>query len=109
MPRRRGMSRATPALPVSKVRVAIYTRRSTDEENQPFTIEAQTAKLKSYIKSQDDWTLVEKYSDDASGAKIERPNLNRALFAARAGLFDVLLVYWVDRFTRRIRDLSTLL
>jgi site-specific DNA recombinase len=71
----------------------VHTRRSTDEENQPFTIEAQTAKLKSYIKSQDGWILAEEYSDDASGAKLERPNLNRALFAARAGLFDVLLVY----------------
>ncbi|MEV4706828.1 recombinase family protein [Actinoplanes sp. NPDC049316] len=96
-------------LPTSTVRVAIYTRRSTDEENQPFTIEAQTSKLKSYIKSQDGWTLVQEYSDDASGAKIDRPNLSRALMAARAGLYDVLLVYRVDRFTRRIRDLSALL
>ena len=108
MARRRGSTRATPALPTT-IRVAIYTRRSTDEENQPFTIEAQTSKLKSYIKSQDGWTLVKEYSDDASGAKIDRPNLNQALRAARAGLFDVLLVYRVDRFTRRIRDLSTLL
>ncbi len=49
------------------------------------------------------------YSDDASGAKIHRPGLDAALTAARAGLFDVLLVYRVDRFTRRIRDLVTLL
>jgi DNA invertase Pin-like site-specific DNA recombinase len=62
----------------------IYTRRSTDEENQPFAFEAQTAKLKSYIKSQDGWILVEEYSDDASGAMIERPNLNRAPLAVRA-------------------------
>jgi site-specific DNA recombinase len=109
MARRRRPARATPAFPTATVRVAIYTRRSTDEENQPFTIEAQTSKLKSYIKSQDGWTLVKEYSDDASGAKIDRPNLNQALMAARAGMFDVLLVYRVDRFTRRIRDLSTLL
>jgi site-specific DNA recombinase len=108
MARRRRPTRATPVLPTT-VRVAIYTRRSTDENNQKYTIEAQTSNLKSYIKSQDGWTLVKGYSDDASGAKIDRPNLNQALMAARAGMFDVLLVYRVDRFTRRIRDLSTLL
>ncbi|MDT4994814.1 MAG: site-specific recombinase, partial [Actinoplanes sp.] len=93
----------------SNLRVAIYVRRSTDEENQPFTLEAQEAKLRSYIASQPGWDLVAKFSDDASGAKIDRPDLNRALLAAQAGKFDVLLVYRVDRFTRRIRDLVTLL
>jgi len=102
MARRRRPTRATPTL-ASAVRVAIYTRRSTDEENQPFTIEAQTSKLKSYIRSQEGWTLVKEYSDDASGAKIDRPNLNQALMAARAGMFDVLLVYRVDRFVQRHR------
>lgn len=109
MPRRRGHTRPTPTQPTGTVRVAIYTRRSTDEENQPFTIDAQVTKLKSYIRSQDNWVLVHEFSDDASGAKIDRPDLNQALLAARAGRYDVLLVYRVDRFTRRIRDLSALL
>jgi Resolvase, N terminal domain len=72
-------------------------------------IEAQESKLDSYAASQEGWTIVAKYSDDASGAKLERPDLARALAAARAGKFDVLLVYRVDRFSRRIRDLVTLL
>jgi site-specific DNA recombinase len=41
----------------SNLRVAIYVRRSTDEENQPFTLEAQEAKLRSYIASQPGWDL----------------------------------------------------
>ena len=81
------------------LRIATYTRRSTDEENQPFTIEAQSSKLDSYIASQDGWSLVATFTDDASGAKLDRPDLNRAPTAARAGLFDVLLVYRVDRFS----------
>jgi len=36
---------------------------------------------------------------------LERPGLQKAVAAARAGRFDVPLVYRVDRFTRRIRDL----
>jgi len=91
------------------VRVAIYTRRSTDEANQPFTIEVQQSKLDAYVASQDGWTIVARYCDDASGATTDRPGLGQALAAARAGGFDVLLVYRVDRFSRRIRDLVVLL
>jgi site-specific DNA recombinase len=107
MPRKPRLARA--AALGAYVRVATYTRRSTDEENQPFTIEAQESKLDAYATSQDGWVIVARYTDDASGAKLERPDLNRAIAAARAGKFDVLLVYRVDRFSRRIRDLVVLL
>jgi site-specific DNA recombinase len=56
-----------------------------------------------------DWQIVAVYSDDASGATSDRPELQKALRAARAGLFDTLLVYRVDRFSRSLRDLTTLL
>jgi site-specific DNA recombinase len=91
------------------LRVAIYIRRSTDEEHQPYTLQAQRTSLNAFITSQPGWRLVAVYSDDASGAKLDRPGLQAALAAARAGQFDVLLVYRVDRFTRSIRDLSDLL
>jgi DNA invertase Pin-like site-specific DNA recombinase len=40
--------------PPMPTRVATLTRRSTDEQNQPFSIELQDTKLGAYIKSQDD-------------------------------------------------------
>ena len=89
-------------------RIAVYVRRSTDDEHQPFSIDAQLAKLNSYIDSQPGWTLAATFSDDASGATTERPGLQAALNAARAGRFDVLLVYRVDRFSRRLTDMMTL-
>ncbi len=95
--------------PVPVAPVYCYERRSTDEEHQPFSIEAQNSRLGAYVKSQPGWSLVARFEDDASGAKLDRPGLQKALAAARAGRFDVLLVYRVDRFTRRIRDLVTLL
>jgi site-specific DNA recombinase len=55
------------------------------------------------------WTLAATYTDDASGATTRRPGLQQALRAARAGRFDVLLVYRVDRFSRRLSDLLDLL
>jgi site-specific DNA recombinase len=95
--------------PMGPRRVAIYLRRSTDDEHQPFSIAAQETALTSYVKSQPCWTLVATYSDDASGASTSRPDLQRALRAAQAGRYDVLLVYRVDRFSRRLSDLLDLL
>ncbi|MFI5777514.1 recombinase family protein [Nocardia sp. NPDC051570] len=91
------------------LRVGTYTRRSTTEDNQPYSIEAQDARLDSYIASQPGWRHMTSFTDDASGASTERPGLQRALQAARAGLIDVLVVYRVDRFSRNLRDLVTLL
>ncbi|MEV4702177.1 recombinase family protein [Actinoplanes sp. NPDC049316] len=91
-------------------RVAIYIRRSTDEDNQPYSLEAQETKLRAFVESQPgDWQIVKIYSDDASGATTEREDLQNMLRAARAGLFDTVLVYRVDRFSRRLRDLVGLL
>src|SRR5262249_16682900 len=85
-------------------------RRSTDEDHQPFSLEAQEIKLRAFVASQPgDWQIIAVYSDDASGATTDRPELQKALRAARVGLFDTLLVYRVDRFSRRLRDLTTLL
>ncbi|BAW08918.1 recombinase family protein [Nocardia seriolae] len=91
------------------MRVGTYTRRSTTEDNQPYSIEAQDARLDSYIDSQPGWRHTSTFTDDASGASTERPGLQRAMHAARAGVIDVLVVYRVDRFSRNLRDLVTLL
>jgi site-specific DNA recombinase len=96
--------------PAGNRRIAVYVRRSTDDEHQPFSIDAQITALTSYINSQPGWiALPEPFSDDASGATTDRPGLQRALRAAKAGRFDVLLVYRVDRFSRRLSNLLDLL
>ncbi|MEV6965600.1 recombinase family protein [Hamadaea sp. NPDC051192] len=89
--------------------MAIYTRRSTDDEHQPFSIEAQTARLDAYVASQPGWEIAERFTDDATGSTLDRPGLQRALLAAKAGRYDTLLVYRLDRLTRRIRDLAYLM
>jgi len=90
-------------------RVAIYLRRSTDDEHQPFSITAQQTALTRYVSTQPGWTLADEYSDEASGATISRPGLQAMLRAARTGRYDTLLVYRVDRFSRRLSDLLDLL
>src|ERR1700674_5068293 len=91
------------------IRVATYTRISTDEEHQRFSLEAQAERLDSYARSQDGWEVVRRFTDQMSGSTLERPQLQRALAEARLGRFDLLLVYRVDRLSRSVRGLAQLL
>jgi DNA invertase Pin-like site-specific DNA recombinase len=49
------------------------------------------------------------YTDDMSGASLDRPGLKRALLDARARRYDILLVYRVDRVARTLRGLLEVL
>jgi site-specific DNA recombinase len=91
------------------VRIATYTRISTDEAHQPYSLEAQAAKLKAYAESQDGWRIARRFTDQASGATLDRPGLERALREAEAKRFDLLLVYRVDRLSRSVRGLAQIL
>ncbi len=91
------------------MRVATYTRISTDEVQQPYSLDAQAQRLESYVKSQEDWKLVASFSDQRSGATLDRPGLRRALGEAQAGRFDLLLVYRVDRVSRSVQQLAQII
>ena len=92
-----------------RIRVATYTRISTDEEHQPYSLEAQAERLGAYVKSQDRWELVRRFTDQMTGSKLERPGLQRAVSEAKAARFDLLLVYRVDRLSRSVRGLAQIL
>jgi site-specific DNA recombinase len=91
------------------MRIATYTRISTDEDHQPFSLGAQADRLAKYVASQDGWRLVRTFTDQMSGATLERPNLQEALLEAKAQRFDLLLVYRVDRLSRSVRGLAHVL
>ncbi len=79
------------------MRVASYRRISTDEERQPFSLDAQQERLASYVAAQPGWVLARSYSDRMSGKRLDRPGLQQALHDARAGRYELLLVFKVDR------------
>jgi len=89
-------------------RVAIVTRISTDELNQPYSLEAQAKGLEAFVASQPGHAITHRFVDQASGATLARPGLQAALAAAKTGQFDVLLVYRIDRLTRSIVGLMTI-
>ena len=102
------MSRTGPA----PVRCAIYTRKSTEEGlEQAFnSLDDQREACAAYVKSQqhEGWTLLPDYYDDGgiSGGTMDRPAMQRLLADVREGKVDVIVVYKVDRLTRRLVDFA---
>ena len=66
-------------LSAAPVRVATYTRISTDEERQPNSLEAQAHRLEAFVESQPGWRLERRYQDQFTGTVLERPALQRLL------------------------------
>jgi site-specific DNA recombinase len=89
-------------------RVCIYTRISTDEENQPTSLHSQRERLEAFCKVQEGWRIVAHKQDQATGTKLDRPGLQAALDLARNGSIDLLLIYRVDRLSRKVRQLAQL-
>lgn len=98
------------------IRAALYTRVSTeDQAREGYSLDVQRDYLIDFAKRQN-WeihspdTKNKIYQDDGySGYSLDRPALNRLLEGARAKRFDLILVYKLDRFSRRLKDLLNLL
>ena len=89
-------------------KVAFYTRISTDEDHQKYSLDAQKDRLEAYCKSQygDEWSLFKAYRDTESGTHMNRPGLEEMLYDALKKQFDTLLVFRVDRLSRKVRELA---
>jgi DNA invertase Pin-like site-specific DNA recombinase len=83
------------------MRVALYSRVSTTEQNAAMQVE----ELRAYCQRRQ-WEVAEEYTDaGVSGSKESRPALNRLLADAKRRQFDAVLVYRYDRFARSLRQL----
>lgn len=92
------------------MRVAIYVRVSTEEQaEEGYSIKAQIDRLNAYATSQD-WKVVKTYIDDGESAKdMKRTHLSIMLDDLKEDIFDCVLVYRLDRLTRSVLDLYTML
>jgi site-specific DNA recombinase len=88
------------------MRVCLYQRISTDEDHQPTSLKTQQERLERYCEAMEDWRIVAAYEDQASGTSLDRPGLQQALDLAREKRIDLLLVYRVDRLSRKVRQLA---
>jgi len=91
-------------------RVVGYVRVSTSEQAESgVSLAAQRERLEAYATLYD-LELVEVIEDAGASAKsLDRAGLKRALVLLRSGGADGLLVAKLDRLTRSVRDLDTLI
>jgi site-specific DNA recombinase len=93
-----------------KKRVAIYSRVSTEEQaKEGLSVEAQIDKCKSFCNARD-WKIFKVYKDAGfSAGTMNRPALELLLRDAEEKKFDIILVYKIDRFSRKLKDLILVL
>ncbi len=99
-----------------RIKAALYTRVSTeDQAREGYSLGVQKDYLLDFAKREgfeicfaDGKGAV--YMDDGySGYSLDRPAMNQLLEDARAKKFDLILVYKLDRFSRRLRDILNIL
>lgn len=100
--------RGMPTTP-QRTRTVAYLRVSTDRQaDHGVSLDAQRAKVTAYAALYD-LELVDVIVDAGASAKtLEREGLTKALGMLRSGKADALLVVKLDRLTRSVRDLGTL-
>ncbi|WNN77548.1 recombinase family protein [Lysinibacillus capsici] len=92
------------------MKCVIYVRVSTDEQaRHGYSIAAQIEKLEAYCISQG-WEMVKQFIDDGYSAKdLNRPQFKEMMNIVKKGGIDVVLVYRLDRLTRSVVDLYSIL
>lgn len=88
------------------MKAVIYARYSSDKQTEQ-SIEGQLASCYDYAERQDH-IVVGEYIDRARSAKTDnRPEFQRMIADSAKGLFDIVLVYQLDRFSRNRYDSAT--
>ena len=100
----------------SRVRCAIYTRKSSEEglEQSFNSLHAQREACEAYILSQTPrrlaGRLATQYDDGGfSGGTMERPASSNLWTTSMPGKIDTVVVYKVDRLTRSLADFAKII
>ncbi|MFC1961188.1 recombinase family protein, partial [Chloroflexota bacterium] len=85
-------------------RAAIYTRVSSEEQVDGYSLSAQEVETRR-VCQQKGWEVVRVYTDPGrSGRTAIRPGFQAMIDDAEAGQFDVIVVHKLDRFSRSLLD-----
>ena len=82
------------------MRVGLYARVSTERQHERGTIGSQLEALRAAVDAGEDEVIEEFVDDGYSGARLDRPALDRLRDAAEAGVLDGVLCLCVDRLAR---------
>lgn len=93
-----------------KLKIAIYVRVSTEEQaKEGLSVDAQIDKCKSFCEARD-WEIFKIYKDAGySAGSLNRPALELLIRDANEKKFNTILVYKIDRFSRKLKDLIMVL
>jgi site-specific DNA recombinase len=99
-----------PKIDILNPKVAIYVRVSTEEQaKEGLSVDAQIEKCKAFCKARD-WGVFKVYRDAGySAGNLNRPALELLFRDAKEKKFNIILVYKLDRFSRKLRDLIMVL
>lgn len=86
-------------------KVAIYVRVSTARQDQEgYSVPLQKERLIAFCKAKG-WVVAGLFIDPGhSGSSLDRPDMLRLIDGVKAGKFDVVLVYKLDRLSRSQKD-----
>jgi len=88
------------------MKVALYARVSKADDSQD--TESQLIRLQAYAKERG-WEVYDKYVDHASGADVNRPDLDRMMSDAMQRRFSLVVTTKIDRMARSCRNLLNLI
>lgn len=91
-------------------KACVYTRVSTDEQaKEGYSISEQERMAKAAIEAKG-WEYVGTFSDPGvTGRKLDRPGLNAMIDAIKAGSVEAVVIYKLDRLSRKQKDTMTLI
>lgn len=91
-------------------RAYVYTRVSTPEQaTEGYSIEEQDKKCQAAITSKG-WTYIDTFTDPGvSGRTMNREGLTKMITAIKAGEVDAVVIYKLDRLSRKQRDTMTII
>lgn len=93
----------------NELKVAIYTRVSTEEQKNGYSLMGQEEELRTYAERKG-YKVADVYVDGGhSGKNFNRPEVQRLFKDMRCNKFDAVLVWKVDRLSRKNRDVLLLI
>ena len=81
-------------------KAAIYSRVSTDEQAKGYSLQTQIEACQAYAQERG-YTVTAAFSDDYTGAAIDRPELNKLRDYMARNPLDVVIIYDIDRLARK--------
>ncbi len=87
-----------------------YIRVSTEEQaREGVSLDNQRKRIEAFCVAKE-WTLGRIYADEGvSGSSLKRDGVQELISDCKKGVFDVVVIYKLDRLTRSVKDLGTLI